>query len=122
MNREAALLHQVHPAKLSTDLTADVASTALLWQRRVPAALAAGLVPPVIASTILMRRDLTWLRRTRRGRYMLTHMPASAQAVRLAGQLLAWTGAYRRNVIVVALGHVIIALGWSSGLWNGGRS
>jgi hypothetical protein len=120
--REAVLLHQVHLAKLATDATADVVSTALFWQRRVLAALAAGFVPPLIASTILLRRDLTRLGKTRRGAYVLTHMPVSAQVLRLAGQLVAWRGAYRRSVAGVVLGHALIALGWCSGLWQRDRS
>ena len=87
LDRDTYLLYQVHPAKLAADGSADVVSTWLMWQRRVPAALLAGFLPAGIGSAIVSRRDLSGLRRTRPGHYVLTHMPPSAQAVRFAGQL-----------------------------------
>ncbi|MEU6582411.1 hypothetical protein [Nocardia sp. NPDC046763] len=80
MDREAYLLHQVHPAKLATDITAGIASMGLMWQRRVATALVVAHVPAVLASALLVRRDLTSLRRTRRGRYVLAHMPPAASS------------------------------------------
>ena len=116
MDRQAYLLHQVHAAKLASDISADIASTWLMWQRRVPAALAAGFLPAVIASTLVTRRDLSELAGTRRGRYVLTHMPPAAQALRLAGQAVAWRGAYQHRLAGIAAGHALIAAGWSHGL------
>jgi hypothetical protein len=73
MDRDAYLLHQVHAAKLAADITADVASTLLIWQRRVLAAPLAGFPPAAAASAALTRRDLSPLRGTRRGRHVLAH-------------------------------------------------
>jgi hypothetical protein len=65
---------------------------------------------------VLVRRDLSRIRRTRRGRYVLEHMPPSAQAVRLLGQTIAWHAAYRHRPMGIVLGHVIVVVGWSHGL------
>lgn len=53
MDRDTYLLHQVHAAKLGPDGSADVVSTWLMWQRRVPAAVLAGFLPAGIGSTIV---------------------------------------------------------------------
>jgi len=123
MDRETYLLHQVHAAKLATDLAADVASTWLMWHRRPRASLVVAHLLAAVASACVARRDLSALKETRRGRYVLSHMPPSAQAVRYLGQVLAWHEAYRRRPAGIALGHVIVAAGWSHGLLRrgGGR-
>ena len=73
------LLHQVHAGKLATDITAGSVSTVLMWQRRIPVALVIAHVPPIVASAVVLRRDLSGLRGTRRGRYVLepaaSHIP-----------------------------------------------
>lgn len=116
MDRETYLLHQVHPVKLAADLTGDLLSTTLMWQHRAAAAVLAGFVPAVLASAVVTRTDLAPLRDTRRGRYVLGHMPPAAQAVRFAGQLLAWRAAYRHDPAGIIRGHAVVAAGWSTGL------
>jgi hypothetical protein len=113
---ETFLLHQVHPAKLAADIAGDVLSTALMWRGRPRAAVVAGFAPALLGSAIATRLDLSPLRDTRRGRYVLRHMPASAQAVRFAGQVLAWRAAYRHDAAGMALGHAVVVAGWSAGL------
>jgi hypothetical protein len=116
MDPDAYLLHQVHPAKLATDITAGAASTWLMWRGDVRKALIAGFVPAVAASAAIVGRDLSPIRQTRRGRYVLEHMPPSAQAVRLLGQTIAWRAAYRHRPLGIVLGHAVVAAGWSHGL------
>jgi hypothetical protein len=87
-----------------------------MWRRNVPGALLAGFVPAVVASAVLIRRDLSGIRSTRRGRYVLAHMPPSAQAVRAVGLVIVWRAAYRHRLAGIALGHVVVAAGWSYGL------
>ena len=60
------LLHQVHAGKLATDITAGSVSTVLMWQRRIPVALVIAHVPPIVASAVVLRRDLSGLQGTRR--------------------------------------------------------
>jgi hypothetical protein len=116
MDRETYLLHQVHPAKLAADIGAGALSTWLIWHGRLRAGLLVAHVPAVIASAVLTRRDMTGLAVTRRGRYVMAHMPPSAQAVRLAGQLVVWRAAYRHSPAGVAAGAAVIVAGWSYGL------
>ena len=116
MDNRALLLHQVHPAKLGTDITAEVASCVLLWRRKPVAGLLVRLVPPAVASALLLRSDLEPLAQTARGRYVLAHMPPAAQAVRAAGDALTAWGSWRRSAPMVLAGAAVIAAGWSFGL------
>jgi hypothetical protein len=116
MDRNAYLLHQVHPAKLATDIGADVVSTWLMWQRRPGVALLLAHAAAALASAVVTRRDLAPLEATRRGRYVLTHLPPSAQAVRYLGQVVAWYADYRHRPVGIVLGHALVIVGWSHGL------
>ncbi len=116
MDRTTYLLHQVHIAKLATDISADVVSTWLIWQGRPREALLVAHTAAAVASALVIRLDLSPLADTRRGRYVLEHMPPAAQAMRYLGQILAWRAAYRHRRAGVVFGHVLIAVGWSHGL------
>jgi hypothetical protein len=113
---DAYLLHQVHAVKLVTDVISGLASTVLMWRRRVRAALLLAHLPPAVASAVVIRGDLSSLKATRRGRYVLQHMPPSAQVLRLLGQAVMWRAAYRHRVPGVAAGALTILIGWSYGL------
>lgn len=115
---EGALIHQVHPTKIGADVTASIISNALLWNARPKTAVAVRCLLPVAGSAaVLGLADLDSLARTRRGRYVLTHMPPSAQAVRLLGDAVMGIGAYRRNSALMLAGAAIVAIGWSHALW-----
>jgi hypothetical protein len=115
---DGALIHQVHPGKISADVAACVASSVLLWRERPMAAVAVRLIVPVAGSAaVLSLGDLDGLTRTRRGRYVLAHMPPSAQAVRLAGDALMGLGAWRRSAPLIMAGAAVTGIGWSHGLW-----
>ena len=115
---EKALVHQVHPAKIGMDVTASVISNILLWRGRPKPALAARAVLPVAGSlAVLAMADLDALAATRRGRYVLAHMPPSAQALRLAGDALMGWAAHRHRATLLAAGAAVIAAGWSSAAW-----
>jgi hypothetical protein len=116
MNTEDLVLHQVHRAKLAADGAASIVSLTLMWTGyRIPGLIIHFLIPP-IASAALLRADTTRLRSTRRGRYVLKHMPPAAQAVRLAGDVVMTVGAWRRNGLLIAVGTLIVIAGWSHGL------
>ena len=118
MNSDYVLLHQVHPVKLAFDIGAEIVSNLLLWQHRLGAALFARYVPPVVGSALVMRYgDLEGLRRTKRGRYVLEHMPPTAMAVRLAGDCVVGVGAWRRRPSWMVAGTLIVLAGWSHGLF-----
>jgi hypothetical protein len=116
---EKAVVHQVHLAKIGMDVTASVLSNVLLWKGRPKAALAARVVLPVADSlAVLAMADLDALAATRRGRYVLVHMPPSAQVLRLAGDALMGWGAHRRRVALLVAGAAVIAAGWSHAAWR----
>jgi hypothetical protein len=117
---EGALIHQVHPAKICADVTASILSNALLWHARPKSALAVRVTLPVAGSVaVLALADLDALARTRRGKYVLVHMPPSAQAVRLAGDVLMGIGARRRSAGLLLVGAAVVAAGWSHAVWPG---
>ena len=108
------VVHQVHPAKIGVDVAASVVSNTLLWRGRPQAALAVRVVLPVAGSlAVLTLADLDGLAHTGPGRYVLAHMPPSAQTVRLAGDALMGLGAHRRSWALLLAGAAVIAAGWS---------
>lgn len=112
------LVHQVHPAKIAADVTASAISNILLWRGRPKTALVVRVLLPVAGSAaVLGLADLDALATTRRGQYVLRHMPASAQAVRLAGDALMGLGARRRSAALLVAGAAVIAVGWSHAAW-----
>jgi hypothetical protein len=116
---EGALLHQVHPAKIGADVSASIISNVLLWRERPMTAVAVRYVLPIAGSAaVLAMADLDALARTRRGRYVLVHMPPAAQAARLAGDALMGYGAYRRSATLFVTGAAVVVLGWSHGFWS----
>jgi hypothetical protein len=115
---DEVLVHQVHPAKIGADVTASALSNLLLWKGRPRAALAVRVLLPLAGSLAVMRlADLDALAQSRRGRYVLAHMPPSAQAVRLAGDAVMGLGAHRRSPALLVGGAVVIAAGWSQAAW-----
>lgn len=115
---DGAVIHQVHPVKIGADVAASVISNALLWHDRPTAAVAVRMIVPVAGSAaVLGLADLDNLTRTRRGRYVLAHMPPSAQAVRMAGDAVMGVGAYRRSAALLVAGAMVIGIGWAHALW-----
>ncbi len=115
---DGAVIHQVHAAKIGADVAAAVLSNMLLWRDQPTAAMAVRVILPVAGSAaVLSLADLDGLSRTRRGRYVLAHMPPSAQAVRLAGDAIMGLGAYRRSARLLLAGAAMIGVGWSHALW-----
>jgi hypothetical protein len=116
MDHDRYLLHQVHAAKLATDIAVGIVSTVLMWRHRVVSALLIAFVPAIAASALVLRLDLSGLRDTQRGRYVLASMPPTAQAVRMLGQIFAWVAAYHRRPSGIVGGILITLSGWSFGL------
>jgi hypothetical protein len=116
MDRTTYLVHQVHGAKLAADIGAGVMSSWLMWRGRPVIALLVAHTAAAIASAMVVRRDLSSLAQTRRGRYVLAHMPIPAQAVRYGGQIFAWQMAYLHRPLGIVAGYVLVAAGWAYGL------
>ena len=69
---DGAVIHQVHAAKIGTDVAAAAVSNVLLWRDRPTAAMAVRVILPVAGSAaVLGLADLDGLSRTRRGRYVM---------------------------------------------------
>ncbi len=115
-NSEDVLLHQVHWAKLAADIGASIVSLPMIWRGHRVAGMVVHFLIPVVASAVLLRTDTSRLRSTRRGRYVLNHMPPGAQAVRLVGDAVMTIGAWRRNGVLVTAGGLIVIAGWSHGV------
>jgi hypothetical protein len=113
---EDLVLHQVHWTKLAADASTEIVSLPLIWTGRRILGLIVHFLTPAIASAALLHADTTHLRSTRRGRYVLEHMPPAAQAVRLGGDVVMTIGARQRSGLLVTAGALIVMAGWSHGL------
>jgi hypothetical protein len=114
---QRVLVHQIHPAKLMVDIGTSVMSDVLLWRRRLIAGLVVRYMSPALGSALVLRfADVDRLSMTRTGQYALTHMPPSMMAVRLTGDTLTAVGAWKHRPAWIALGALLIVLGWSHGL------
>jgi hypothetical protein len=62
------LFHQIHPAKLVTDVSASVICLYFLWRRDLSFAVLVAMVPPLIASGLVLRfADLEALKQSALG-------------------------------------------------------
>ncbi len=114
--QEKALYHQVHPIKLATDTIAQIVSLFFFWQHNLILGLAIMLIPPMIASLILMNSvDLTRIKDSAVGAYLRRAMPRSMEMVRLFGTLPVVFGAWYHNIVLIVIGLLIVALGWTLG-------
>jgi hypothetical protein len=113
---DALLLHQVHPVKLAADAGAAAVSLWLLWRGRTKSGIAVHYLIPLVASAFVLTRDVSYLRGTGRGRYVLEHMPPPAQGVRALGDTLMVRGARKRQTRWIVAGALGVAAGWAYGL------
>ena len=73
--QEKTLYHQIHPLKLCTDISAEFVSLYLFWQRKLIAGLVAMLVPPMIASALILKlANLERYKESAFGRYVRVYM------------------------------------------------
>lgn len=114
---ERILYHQIHPAKLVTDIASALAALLLLSSHALAAGLAVALLPPVAVSVWLVRRgELTSQKRSDFGKYVRKWMTPGAQGRRLAGfgamAYAAWTHSYP----LMAFGVALVVHAWTAGL------
>ena len=114
---ERYLYHQIHPAKLATDICSAVAGVYLLWKRRPAAALVGMFVPAVLASwTIICRADLRPQKDSALGRYVAMYMTRPVEVMRSAGMLVMALGGWYHRPWLILVGLTTIVLGWTHGL------
>jgi hypothetical protein len=72
---EKVLYHQIHPAKLTADVSGSLVSTYLMWRHKFVAALLSAFGPATIASVLVIRyADLEKRKHSPFGRYMHRYM------------------------------------------------
>src|SRR6516164_7789422 len=97
--KEKILFHQVHPAKLATDIVAAIISLYFLWQHELVIGLLTHFAPPPIASAVVIRfADLEGYKTSRLGAYLVRYMTPAAQAARLAGDLITVIAVWYQSV------------------------
>ena len=115
--QEKSLYHQIHPLKLATDISAEIASLYLFWQRKLVAGLIVGLVPPVIVSLLLMRfANLEPYKQSSFGKYMSVAMTPLAVTMRMLGTIITHLGAWYRIPALIPAGLGLVLSGWLKGL------
>jgi glucose dehydrogenase len=115
--KEKLLFHQIHPAKLATDVAAAVVSLYFLWQHELALGLLIHFVPPPLASAAIMRfARLERYKNAPVGAYLLRYMTAWAQAARLLGDLILVLGAWFHSPLALGAGIVIVLSAPSYGL------
>jgi hypothetical protein len=111
--RERILYHQIHPLKLAVDLTSGLLSTWLIWDHKFWIAMAVAWLPPVIVSAVMLRTmDFSPQRDSAFGRYVAFHMSRAAEAIRMSGQIAMWIGAWYHAAWAIAIGFLVVILGW----------
>jgi len=94
---EKALYHQIHPAKLGTDIASAVVSLYLLWNHQLVLGLIAGYVPSKYKQSAF-------------GKYVKTYMNRNMQAVWLVGDTLSKIAACFNTLPVVVISMLMILL------------
>jgi hypothetical protein len=117
--QEKTLYHQIHPLKLFTDISAELVSLYLFWQRKLIAGLIVAFVPPLITSLLIMRLvNLETYKQSAFGRYIRVYMTPLVVVVRVLGTVVTHIGAWYRIPALIPLGFIIVLLGWLRGvLW-----
>lgn len=117
--QEKTLYHQIHPLKLATDISAEIVSLYLFWRHKLIAGFVVFLVPPIIASALIMRlADLEAYKQSGFGRYVLQYMTPQVVLVRMLGTVVTHVGAWYRIPVLIPLGLGTVLLGWVRGiLW-----
>jgi len=115
--QEKILYHQIHPLKLLTDISAEVVSLYLFWQRKLLAGLLVMFIPPMLASALIIRLvDLEAYKQSAFGRYIRTYMTSPVVVVRILGTVVTHIGAWYRKPALIPLGLMLVLLGWLRGL------
>jgi len=115
--KEKILIHQVHPAKLATDIIAAIVSLYFFWQHDLIVGLVTHFIPPPIGSAAVMHfANLEPYKNSRLGSYLARYMTPTAQATRLAGDLITVFAAWYHSPLAIAAGLVLILAAWLYGL------
>src|SRR6516165_4398281 len=111
--KEKILLHQVHPGKLATDILSSVVSLYFFWQHDLATGLLIHFVPPPIGSFLVIRfANLEPYQHSRLGAYLVRYMTPTAQATRLAGDIITIFAAWYHSTLGIVTGLALILCAW----------
>jgi hypothetical protein len=114
---DKSLYHQIHPAKLTTDIATEFVSLYILWRHDLVAGLVSHFLPPILASALVMAfADLEKQKRSRFGKYVGGMMTKPIQGARLLGDIIMVFGAWYHSLLAVVVGLLVVAAAWLSGV------
>ena len=115
--RDKVLYHQIHPLKLGTDILASLVSLYFFWQHRLLIGFLLHLLPPFIASLVVICMvDLETQRQSTFGQYLKRMITHKIEAIRLSGDIVMVLGAWSRSPPLIGAGLAIVIAGWLSGI------
>ena len=116
--REKKLYHQIHPAKLATDIGVTPLALYFFWEHRVLPGLLVGFAPPLMVSLAMLKwtPDLEKLKRSALGRYIKKYMTPFIESIRLLTLVPMAYGASNHDFRFIVLALVILILAWCNGL------
>jgi hypothetical protein len=115
--KDKVLYHQVHPAKLGTDVAAAIISLLFFWRHDLLVGILTHFIPPPIASLAVMRfADLEPYANSRLGAYLSRYMTRAAEGFRLGGDLITVFAAWYHSPVGIAAGIALILAAWTYGL------
>ncbi len=115
-SREKLFYQQIHPAKLSVDISVTRLSGYLVWIHQLILGLLAGFIPAIIASELVVRyANLDRYAVSPLGKYVAKYMTRNMQAVRTIGLLVFWFGAWYQTPWIIVIGLLIVLFGWIRG-------
>lgn len=115
--KERLLYHQIHPAKIASDLSAGAVGLVLIWRGRTLAGALAVLVPSTTASAILMSfADLQPYKDSAAGRYLRQYITAPNQVLRLASFGIMALGCRRHDRVPIVGGLLGVVACWFYGM------
>ena len=117
--RERVLYHQIHPAKLFTDIATALIAIDLFSRHQLVPGLIIALLPPVLVSAVLVQEgDLGRYRSSPMGAYLRRFMPPWIQAVRVFGVAFALYASWHHVPAGIYGGLALVALCWANGLFR----
>ena len=121
--RDRLLYHHAYPVKLFVDIVSAFAAAWLFWGQHVLRALLVGLVPPALASMIVLQFvDLERVKQSPVGRYVTRHMSLPLHITAVAGVVILWLAAWYRSIFYCVVGLLIVTFAWVRGpLHESGR-
>ena len=114
---ERVLYHQIHPAKLYTDIATALVGIDLFWRHELVPGLIVAFVPPALVSAVLLREaNLERYRASAMGAYLRRFMPPWVQALRFFGALLMLYSAWYHVPAGVIGSLLLVGACWANGI------